>query len=428
MERYLNAPEAVRVLLDTAIDLRRFGHSPTISEPILAEMTSAALDPEVLSVLDDEWFHEALEYSLAPCRGVGGPLSRVRDRPGVASTVAAYRISDYLEQVGRSTRATSFPPADFCSTVLTNIAEVEQIRAIASSLEDTGRIFYAAQLYLRGMELGDYESGHKLAEILEFARDTRGALEITQLQFDNGDPEGPEYLAHYFYVDDQAEKAERLCIDEFNKGNAKPFMKLRETYEYDDNSEKFEVLEARILSHRFPELSYVVFGSKDRELPRDELEKRIAKRLGVSRGEVSAMIDDEFTRMEPRLEIISRAFEEHIEELQAATLRLQELVEDLQSEKEPYRGNRAIHAKIEALQGGGDMEGARKEITKGLNAGIIGIETMGEHLERCDPSHSAESVMRLGVDWDANPIDAWSLANVRDAYRKVLNSRDSSAC
>ncbi|MER7396909.1 hypothetical protein ABT381_15515 [Streptomyces sp. NPDC000151] len=420
MERYRNAPEEAREIIDAAIDLRRFGHTPTIPEPLLAQLASAALDPEVLNALDENWFHESLEYTLAPCKGVGGPLSRVRSRPGESKRAASYRLSDYIEQAGRAKRGTIFPSVEFCPILLRNIRKAEQLRAIASSLEDAGRTFYAAQLYLRGMELGDYHSGHQLAEILEYVGDTCGALEVAQIQFSHGDPDGAEHLAHYLYAEGKTAAAEELCIGEFDKGNYRPLAKLRESYDFDGNAEAYRTLEGKVLSPRLPGLYFIAFESGGAGSPYDKSVREAVKRLQVSEDEAARIVNEELQNMKPRLDLIVRSLKERTEEMAAATVRLQNLIDE-----GPHGERKAIHEEIMELHAKGDLEGARKEIVKGLNAGLIGLEAMEKHLVLCGQSNPEEPVMRLGVDWDANPMGAWNLAEVRRACRTAVDPCDS---
>ena len=81
--------------------------------------------------LDEDWLEQALAYTAVPCKGVPGPLTRIRPRParsgsgrpgssahaeqltdGPASTPAGplYRLADYLDQYGRAHRNSQIPP------------------------------------------------------------------------------------------------------------------------------------------------------------------------------------------------------------------------------------------------------------------------------------------------------------------------------
>jgi hypothetical protein len=287
-----------------------------------------------------------------------------------------------VEQVGRSARAYIFPPAELISVALQHIRDFEQIRAIASSLDETGRSFYAAQLYLRAMELGDYESGRKLAEALEFAEDLDGALEVARYLQENGDPKGSEELAYYLYRNNQSEEAEELCIEEFEKGNPKPWLKLREAYDLDDRTDAYEDLESRILSRKLPELYFYIisFGSKDSESRRDELIEALARRLQVSHDEADELLSGEIVAIEPRLELFARALEEHTEELKAATVRLNELMEKHRSGEGVWGETKRIRAAIAGHEEKGDFDEAKNEIIKGLNSALLGLEALGNHL------------------------------------------------
>ena len=88
--------------------------------------------------LDEDWLEQALAYTAVPCKGVRGPLTRIRPRPASSRVPAPgspdsdeqladgpagipdmplYRLADYLDQHGRTHRKGRFPPAGFWAAV-----------------------------------------------------------------------------------------------------------------------------------------------------------------------------------------------------------------------------------------------------------------------------------------------------------------------
>ncbi len=221
--------------------------------------------------------------------------------PGApAHSEPMYKLSDYLEQVGRKERASLFPQPYFAHIALQNITDIEQLRAMASSMEERGRHFYAAQLYLRASDLGDHESAHKLADILEFSGDGAGAVEVIEASYQSGDPDGSKLYAYYLYRNGEKGKAEELCLNEFSKGNSKPWIELREAYELAGDTAEYEKLEDRLISRKFPEIGAVV-KSVNFDRARGVAISGIAKRLTVSEREAESLFEEELEYATPGL-------------------------------------------------------------------------------------------------------------------------------
>ncbi|MGM9337559.1 hypothetical protein [Streptomyces murinus] len=419
MERYLNAPQGARAIMDAAIDLRRFGHAPIIRESLLVEISSAAMDPEELILLGDSWIRESFEYALTPCKGVSGPLNRVPLTLDTSAPYRQYRVSDYVEQAGSVKRASLLPPQEFPYIVLRNVSELEQLRAIASSLVARGRIFHAAQLYLRASELGDYESGCELADILDFANDHTGAVEVARRHYDAGDPGSARKLVGYLYQNGQIEEVEEVCVREINRGDAKPLVALKDICDDCGDSVTLQYIEGKALSRNFPDLYYRIFESGDLNSNYVQFAREVSHRLQVSQEEAEGLINAEFEVIAPRLHLINDAMEEKVHELRSATERLQRLVEE-DSSSFFHAETIRIRQRIEDLQKSENFTDARNLIDNGLNCGRIGLEVLDVLLFESDPSHLEESASRFGLNWEGGLIGPWALADVRHAYHLAL--------
>jgi hypothetical protein len=100
------------------MDARRLGMRPALPHAFLAAAASGYLTGTDWDQLAEDWLEQALAYTAAPCKGVRGPLTRIRPRPaptaGPSSGAGpAYLLADYLDQQGRSARRDQIPAAAF---------------------------------------------------------------------------------------------------------------------------------------------------------------------------------------------------------------------------------------------------------------------------------------------------------------------------
>lgn len=148
LERVEHATPMTQHLVIAAVQLRRLGHGPMLPLRGL-KATAAALTP--VHVWDehahDGWFENALEYLSAPCRGVPGPLSPIRPRPGTPPPdQPLYRLSGYLFEMGRYELRHDCPPARFWADALQHAYTDEDRRALATSAYERGRVRISASV------------------------------------------------------------------------------------------------------------------------------------------------------------------------------------------------------------------------------------------------------------------------------------------
>ena len=166
LARYRNAPPAARALIHAAMDACRLGHRLAVPHALLAAAAPAYLSETEWDAAGDNWLEQALAYAGALCKGVPGPLTRIRpgqvrthqvrtgqesgdDQPvsGQAHDVSepTYRLADYLDQHGRRHRASEIPPAGFWAAVAANAQSGDQT-ALAEAAHARGLYRDAAQL------------------------------------------------------------------------------------------------------------------------------------------------------------------------------------------------------------------------------------------------------------------------------------------
>ena len=118
--------------------------------------------------LGEDWLEQALAYAVVPCKGVRGPLTRIRprparhaarnggDQPGSMAAAAGplYRLADYLDQHGRAHRASQIPPAEFWSAAAAHAAPGDQA-ALGDAAHARGLYRDAAQLHKNAAASGN---------------------------------------------------------------------------------------------------------------------------------------------------------------------------------------------------------------------------------------------------------------------------------
>ena len=188
LERYRTAPPVARAVIDAALDARTVGHGPALPHALLEAAAPGYLtDRQWEEDAGEDWLEQALAYTAAPCRGVRGPLTRIRPRPGhPIPSQPHYRLADYLEQTGRTVRQAGSTPATLWDALLAH-ARREDLRRLAARAQDRGLYRYAFQLYVAAAEAGDTFALGRAARMLEEAGRTEEAITLYQQAAEAGD-------------------------------------------------------------------------------------------------------------------------------------------------------------------------------------------------------------------------------------------------
>jgi hypothetical protein len=81
LARYRNATPAAVALIDAAIDARRLGMRIGLPQAFLEAAAPGYLTNTEWDALGEDWLEQALAYTAVPCKGVRGPLTRIRPYP-----------------------------------------------------------------------------------------------------------------------------------------------------------------------------------------------------------------------------------------------------------------------------------------------------------------------------------------------------------
>jgi tetratricopeptide (TPR) repeat protein len=212
LDRVERASPMAWYLIIAAVHLRRLGHGLALPARAL-ETAAAALAPDHMWNEHGRsgWLENAMEYLSAPCRGVPGPLSLIRPRPGALSPdQPLYRLSDYLFEAGRYELRHDCPPTPFWDAALQHALTDEDRRALARSAHDRGRVRVSASVSAGRDLLGLYDrsSAYALGQEAEKARAESALAKIGEWRA-SGDPERNAFM-RYVYRRKEAHCLEQL--------------------------------------------------------------------------------------------------------------------------------------------------------------------------------------------------------------------------
>ncbi|UKY47887.1 tetratricopeptide repeat protein [Streptomyces inhibens] len=169
LNRWRTAPAAARAVIEAAIDARRLGHGRALPDSLLEHLAPHYLTDQQWEALPETWLAQALDYTGAPCRGVRGPLSRVRPRPGEPRPgQPSYVLADFIEQQGRADRRAHPVPAAVWHALLSH-ASPPHLTDLAWSAQTRGYKRLAFRGYLAAAGGGDTRAMLSVAELLKAA-------------------------------------------------------------------------------------------------------------------------------------------------------------------------------------------------------------------------------------------------------------------
>ncbi|MEU1667160.1 hypothetical protein ABZ547_26905 [Streptomyces sparsogenes] len=153
LDRHSHAGPGARAILDAAMDARRLGCGTDLPVAFLEEAATGYLPRSVFQALDDDWFADALAYTMRPVHGEAALLRRARRTPGSNRGDRFFRLADYMEQHGRRTRPHLCPPASFWEAALQHLSRRNDVSALASAADSRWRLRYARLLAERARQL-----------------------------------------------------------------------------------------------------------------------------------------------------------------------------------------------------------------------------------------------------------------------------------
>jgi tetratricopeptide (TPR) repeat protein len=187
MERYTTAPAPAQAVIHAAMDARRIGCSGALPRTLLELAAVGYLTDEQWSALREGWFDRTLSALQQPCRGATSPLSLVRPRPGQAVHAEPhFRLADYLDHHGRSSRATG-PAAASLWSALPDHAAVNDLVGLAWEARNRGLFRYSFQLHLSADAAGIEGTAWLAGDLMERAEQHQEALRWYQRAVESRD-------------------------------------------------------------------------------------------------------------------------------------------------------------------------------------------------------------------------------------------------
>jgi tetratricopeptide (TPR) repeat protein len=220
LERYRIAPAPAKALIHAAMDIRRLGHGPMLPCALLAAAAPGYLTGQQWEALDDDWPDQALAYTGQPCRGVRGPLTPLRARPGQsAPDQPYYRLSDYLDQIGRAERRTQSVPAALWDALLAH-SKATDLAQLGRQAEERGLYRYAFRFYSAAAKAGDPRALSCMGGLFWKMGRTDEAITWLQARVDAGESECLHWLANMLRDAGRTEEAMAVYRRSADNGSA----------------------------------------------------------------------------------------------------------------------------------------------------------------------------------------------------------------
>ncbi|MBL1110688.1 hypothetical protein JK361_40185, partial [Streptomyces sp. 5-8] len=219
VRRYEHGTPPVKALLQAAMDARRLGVGLHLPQAFLIDAATDYLTDDDYEQLTENWAEAAFAALARPVHGKQAPLRRTATRPPRLPAPAApvapasgpvFRLADYLEQHGRTTRLALCPPASFWHAAHTHLTDPYELTRLARAADDRQRLQWAHHLFcklaphspdaLLGIAairsaVGDREGAQTLYRQAAGAGDTRAMIILAQGQDEAGDHEDADFLA-----------------------------------------------------------------------------------------------------------------------------------------------------------------------------------------------------------------------------------------
>ncbi|MFH8698954.1 tetratricopeptide repeat protein [Streptomyces chartreusis] len=225
LERYKTASPAAKALLQAAMDARRLEVGLHLPQAFLTDAATDYLHDADWNLLTDDWAEMAYAELAKPVHGKQAPLSRVTPRPdrrglGPPTTprpptprpsTPVFRLADYLEQHGRSSRRHLCPPDSFWHASSTHLTRPDDLDSLTRAAQGMHRLQWAHHLRIRAAdhgsipallllglmreETGDPEGAENLLRRAADRGNTTSVLHVALMRDDAGDREGAERLA-----------------------------------------------------------------------------------------------------------------------------------------------------------------------------------------------------------------------------------------
>ncbi|GAA4672433.1 helix-turn-helix domain-containing protein [Streptomyces youssoufiensis] len=209
LNRYQHASPAAKAVLQVAMDARRLGVGLHLPQDFLSDAATDYLSQSDYDQLTEGWAEQAYAELAKLVHGKQAPLRQTSPRPlrrppalGSAATTRAearrgpqFRLADYLEQHGRTSRRHLCPPASFWYAALAHLAHPDDLNRVADEAEKRLRLQWAHHLRHKAAAHGSPVALALLAVLRATAGDPGGAEVLARQAAGHGDTDALRRLA-----------------------------------------------------------------------------------------------------------------------------------------------------------------------------------------------------------------------------------------
>ncbi|WP_051826345.1 tetratricopeptide repeat protein [Kitasatospora aureofaciens] len=233
LHRYTSAAQPPdcysRALITAAMDATRMGYGSPLPTAFLSTAAAGYLDAEQrAAATDDQWLKGALELACKKVHRVASALEPVARPLGMGSIPDVWRLTDYLEEYGRSERRFMCPPASFWEAALSHLDHPDDLWNLSRAAHIRFRLRWADRLLHRAAETGSRRALREMLQRGEETGDRRvaetlvrraadaglpgGLLELASLLQQTGDRDGAEALVRQAVSADSIEALGQLAL------------------------------------------------------------------------------------------------------------------------------------------------------------------------------------------------------------------------
>ncbi|MFC9344053.1 helix-turn-helix domain-containing protein [Streptomyces sp. NPDC057020] len=278
---------AARALLEAAMDARRLGVGLHLPQAFLTDAAPDYLSDHDYDQLSDNWAEQAYAELAEQVHGKQAPLRRTTPRPPRrpptptttdASTAVppptgpVFRLADYLEQHGRTTRRHLCPPAAFWNSAHTHLTHPDDLISLARAAEDRHRLQWSYHLHHRAADHGSTGALVHLAKLRERAGDQDGAELLARQAADQGDTDALVHLAELREETGDQDSAESLARQAADHGDSRALYYLAVLREGNGDRDGAETLHRQAADYGFPPARVHVVEMSERAGDRDGAE------------------------------------------------------------------------------------------------------------------------------------------------------------
>ncbi|MFD9044204.1 hypothetical protein [Streptomyces bottropensis] len=266
LERYHAGSPAAKALLEAAMDARRLGVGLHLPQAFLTDAAPDYLHETDWNQLTDDWAEKAYAELARQVHGKQAPLSRVTPRPqrrppGPPVPAEAtspplsgpvFRLADYLEHYGRTTRRHLCPYASFWHAAHTHLTRSDDLDNLTWAAEQRHRLQWAHHIRLRAADHGSTGALFHLAVLREEAGDLEGAEALACQAADHGSTIALGRLAVLQEEAGDRDGAEALARRAADHGSTGALVRLAEMREAAGDREGAEALACQAIDHGNP--------------------------------------------------------------------------------------------------------------------------------------------------------------------------------